>query len=113
MKRVCCECGVIMGWIRPFEDQSVTSGYCPRCFRREMVHVAAHAFTRAVEECPNVNTRLWLALMLSRLAVGIACQRWIDALAAMGKRWADRLLRLRDALQAWWRFVGPSQGGAA
>ena len=34
--RECVKCGRVYGEKEPYEDRSITSGYCPRCFKEEM-----------------------------------------------------------------------------
>lgn len=36
MLRECCRCKVIYGEKEPLEDRSVTSGFCPQCYTKEM-----------------------------------------------------------------------------
>lgn len=39
MIRQCCQCGKIYGEKPPFEDRSITSGFCEKCFREKMEEI--------------------------------------------------------------------------
>jgi hypothetical protein len=32
MKRICCSCEKYLGSVPPYDDESVTHGYCKKCY---------------------------------------------------------------------------------